>query len=116
MKIKKILNILNSASGSKFFARKWNIVNDQWTTYYDIGYENMHTIEVLKCNLCDNNGAWILVSVDITVVVSPAIQVALKNCVPFAKCITKIYGTATDDAQDLDLAMSMYNMLFWQSR
>ena len=36
----------------------------------------MHTIEVLKSNLFDNNGAWILVSVDITVVASPAIQVA----------------------------------------
>ena len=76
----------------------------------------MHTIEVLKSNLCDNNGAWILVSVDITVVASPAIQVAFKNCVPVAKCITKIYGTSIDDAADLDLAMLMYNMLFWQSR
>ena len=76
----------------------------------------MHTIEILKSNLCDNNGAWILVSVDINVVVSPANQVAFKNGVPFAKCITKIYGTTIDDAEDLDLAMLMYNMLLWQSR
>ena len=27
------------------------------------------------------------------------------------KCITKIHGTAIDDTEDLDLVMSMYNLL-----
>ena len=38
-------------------------------------------------------------------------QAALKNCALFTKCITKIYGTTTDDAKDLDLVISLYNLL-----
>ena len=30
---------------------------------------------------------------------------------PFIKCITKIDGTTVDDAEDLNFAMSMYNLL-----
>ena len=40
-----------------------------------------------------------------------ATQIAFKNCTPFTKCITKIDGTTKDDAKDLDLVMSMYNLL-----
>ena len=40
-----------------------------------------------------------------------AIGVAFINCPPFTKYITKIDGTKIDDAEDLDLAMSMYNLL-----
>ena len=38
-------------------------------------------------------------------------QVAFKNCAPFAKCITKINGTTIDDAEVLDLIMSMYKLV-----
>ena len=33
---------------------------------------------------------------------------AFKNCAPFTRCITKIDGTTTDDAEDLDLVAPMY--------
>ena len=36
---------------------------------------------------------------------------SFKNCAPFTRCITKIDGTAIDDAKDLDLVMSMYNQI-----
>ena len=38
-------------------------------------------------------------------------QVAPKNRAPFIKCITKIDGTTTDDVEELDLVMSMYNLI-----
>ena len=38
-------------------------------------------------------------------------MLAFKNCAPFSNCITKIKGTTINDAEDLDLAMSMYNLL-----
>ena len=41
--------------------------------------------------------------------------VAFKNCVPFTKCITKINGTAIDDAKDLDLVMPMYSLIEYSS-
>ena len=48
---------------------------------------------------------------NVTVVEVPENQVKLKGCAPFAKCITKIDGTTTDDATDLDLVILMYNLL-----
>ena len=36
---------------------------------------------------------------------------SLKNCAPFTKYITKIDEAAIDDAEELDLAMSMYNLI-----
>ena len=34
----------------------------------------------------------------------------------FTKCITKIDGTAIDDAEDLDLVMSVYNIIEYSSK
>ena len=53
----------------------------------------------------------ILVRGGISIVAVHATQVAFKNWVPFTKRITKIEGTAKDDAEELDLVMPMYNLL-----
>ena len=45
----------------------------------------------------------------------PATLVALKNCVPFTKCITQIDGTTIDDAEDLHLVMAMKNLIEYSS-
>ena len=37
-------------------------------------------------------------------------MIFLKNA-PFTNCITKINGIKTDNAEDLDVVMSMYNLL-----
>ena len=87
--------------------RKWNIVNNQSNGNYDVGNEIIYNTEVLKSNLCDHNDVYILVWNNIIVIAAPAAQVSFKNCVPFTKCITKIDGTTIDDAEDLDLAMSV---------
>ena len=87
--------------------RKWNIVNNQSNGNYDVGNEIIYNTKVLKSNVCDHNDVYILVWNNIIVIVAPAAQVSFKNCVPFTKCITKIDGTTIDDAEDLDLAMSM---------
>ena len=42
-------------------------------------------------------------------------EVAFKNCAPFIKCITKIDGTTLDDAEHLDLVVTMYNLLEYRS-
>ena len=80
------------ANDSKFVARKCNIVNDQSNQNYDVGKEIIYNKDILKSNLCDYNGAYILVRGDITVRGAPTTQVSLGNSVPFAKCITKICG------------------------
>lgn len=61
---------------------KWNIVNDQSKTNYDIGNKSL-----LLQQCC------ILVRGEITAVAAGADginQVALKNCVQFITCITKL--------------------------
>ena len=34
-----------------------------------------------------------------------------KNCAPFTKCISKINNTQIEDANDVDVVMSMYNLI-----
>ena len=37
--------------------------------------------------------------------------VIFKNSVPFIKCISKINNTETDNAQDIDIVMPIYNLI-----
>ena len=101
MEHQKILNLWNDAVDSKFVTRKWNIVNDNWKANYKEENGIINTTEVLKYNPCDYSNAYILVRGDITIIGYQVTQVALKNCAPFALCITKIDGTI-DDAEDLE--------------
>ena len=57
MEHQKILNLLNKANDSKFVARKWNIVNDNSKTNYDVGSETIYNTDDLKSNLCNYNDA-----------------------------------------------------------
>ena len=38
-------------------------------------------------------------------------QVTFKNCAPFTDCISEINNTQVDNAKDLDVVMSMYNLI-----
>ena len=51
----------------------------------------------------------------VTTAYNTSTQVAFKNCASFFKCITKIDVTKVDDAEDLDLVMSMYNLAEYSS-
>ena len=59
---------------------------------------------MLESKLCDYNDAYILVKEDITVIAAVAIQSMLQY-------ITTIDGATIDDAEELDLSMSMYNLI-----
>ena len=63
MEHQKILNLLNEASNSKFFTRKWNIANDQPNANFDVGNKIIYNTEVLKSNLFYYNDDCILVRV-----------------------------------------------------
>ena len=74
-------------------------------------------------NLCDYSDAYILVKDTITVTAPGANNGAnnirdkrnrpliLKDNAPFVSCITRINGELIEDADDLDIVMSMYNLL-----
>ena len=70
---------------------------------------------MLRSNLYDFSDACIVVKGIITVTEQDDAKrnksVAFKNNVPFINCISKINGIQIDNAEDLDVAMPMYNLL-----
>ena len=70
---------------------------------------------MLKSDLCDFSDAYIAVKGNI-VVTNPENAKrnksdAFKNNAPFINCISKINGLQSDNAEDLDVLMPMYNLL-----
>ena len=78
---------------------------------------------MLRSNLCDYSDAYILVK-GTTTVTAPGVNnnannirdkrnkpLILKNNAPLVSCITRINGKLIEYADDLDIVMSMYNLL-----
>ena len=111
MKVKNYLNLLLE-----------NIVNSLSYMYNENKSIRFKT-PMLRSNLCDYSDAYILVKGTITVT-DPGVNnnannirdkrnrpVILKNNASFVSCITRINGELIEDADDLDIVMSMYNLL-----
>ena len=123
MEYQKIVNLLDSASNqpSKFRTRNWVEINDESRGAYvtnDIKFK----ITMLTSNLCNYADTYILVKGTITITGAGGDDVAkqldernkdviFKNCAPFTKCISRINNTDTDNAQDIDIVMPMYNLM-----
>ena len=105
---------------SKFVTREYVRVNSLSNTYNENKSIRFKT-PTLRSNLWDYSDAYILVKGTITVTAPKANHgannirdkrnrpVLLKNNAPFASCITRIHGELIEDADDLDIVMSMYN-------
>ena len=75
---------------------------------------------MLRSSLCDYSEAYILVKGTITVGNTAAPdadrndgnkKVIFKNCVPFTTCISRINNTQVDDTHDINVIMSVYNLI-----
>ena len=75
---------------------------------------------MLRSSSCDCNDAYILVKGNITVSNTAADgaaanntnkKVIFKNCAPFTNSISKINNTQIDNAEYIDIAMPMYNLI-----
>ena len=121
--ISKIANLLDNTSNqpSKFRTRNWVEINDDSRGTYTNSDTKFKSTK-LKSNLCDYIDAYILAKGTIIITKdgddAAARQtnernkvVIFKNCTPFTKCISKIKGTDIDNAQDIDIVMSMYNLI-----
>ena len=107
---------------SKFVTREYVRVNCLSNTYNENKSIRFKT-PMLRSNLCDYSDGYILVKGTITVT-APGVNnnvnnirdkknrpLILKNNAPFVSCITRINGELIEDAEDLDIVMSMYNLL-----
>ena len=75
---------------------------------------------MLRSSLCDYNDACILVKGNISVNNTEAAgaaanninkKVIFKSCAPFTNCISKINNEQIDNAEYIDIVMSMYNLI-----
>ena len=70
---------------------------------------------MLRSDLCDFSDAYIIVKGTITAKEPDNAKwnkkVIFKNNAPFINCMSKINGVKIDNAEDLDVIMSMYNLL-----
>ena len=122
MEYDKINNLLDGASEnlSKFVTRQYVKVNSLSNTYNENKSIRSKT-PMLRSDLCDYSDVYILVKGTITVngvvngVESEILRrnrpLILKNNAPFVSCMTKINNEFTEDADDLDIVMPMYNLL-----
>ena len=107
---------------SKFVTREYVRVNSLLNTYNENKSIRFKT-PILRSNLCDYSDAYILVKCTITVTVPGANNGAnnirdkrnrpliSKSNAPFVSCITRNNGELIEDADDLDIVMSLYNLL-----
>ena len=71
---------------------------------------------MLRSKLCDFSDAYIVVQGTITLegdndANKQNKNLAFKNNAPFINCISKISNIKIDNAEDLDVVISMYNLL-----
>ena len=70
---------------------------------------------MLRSDICDDSDAYVImkrrISVRDTNDPNRINKLTFKNNVPFRSCISKINNTFVENAEDLDIIMSMYNLL-----
>ena len=120
MEFQKIVNFLDTTPNEKnlpkFTTKKWIQVYDQSERNYNPNKEIRTTISMLRSDLCDYSDAYIVLKGTITAegdnnANKPNKNLAFKNNAPFINCISKISGVKIDNAEDLDVVLSMYNLL-----
>ena len=120
MEYQKITNLLGTTPNEmpRFITKKWVEVHDQSSSAeekYKPSKQIRFKTSMLRSDLCDYSDAYIVVKGTITVTdpnkANYDKKLAFKNNAPFTSCISKINNTLIDNAEDLDVVMSMYNLL-----
>ena len=114
METQKIVNLLNGSDNenSKFATKKWYVIDSESKGNYSDENEIKFLTSSLESNVCDYSNGQILVTRNINATGGDAnTKVAFKNCESFRKCRTEINDTFVDDAQCINIAMPMYNLI-----
>ena len=113
MEYTKIINLLDTTS--RFNTEKWIEVHDQSGESYIINNQLRFKTD-RRSDICDYSDACIVIKGTITVEGANDRHkhnrnLILKNNAPFISCVSKIKGTLIDNAEDLDIAMPIYNLI-----
>ena len=116
MEDQKLANLLDNGTSnqpSKFRTENWVEINDESRGEYTTGSDIKFKTTILRSSLCDYADAYILVKWTITITGAgdAIIGVIFKTFAPFIKCISEINDTDIDNAQDIDIVMSMHNLI-----
>ena len=119
MEYQKIINLLDNTSNqpTKFMAKNCVEINHDAHGTYNTNSRIKLKTSMLRSSFCFYSDACIPVSRTITVAEVVAgggnnnIHVVLKNCAPFTDYISKTNNTQIDNAKDIDVVMSMYNLI-----
>ena len=66
---------------------------------------------MLKSSLFDFSNAYILDKGTISVANTANTEIIFEYCAPFTVCISEINNTLIDNAKDIDIVMSMYDLI-----
>ena len=118
MEFQKIVNFVNTNSDEnlpRFTTKKWVEIFDQSGGIYSVNKEIRIKTSMLRSDLFDYSDAYIVVKGDIALegdndANKQNKNLALQNNAPFINCISKINGVKIDNAENLDVAMFMYNL------
>ena len=117
----KIINLLGKLDNDeipKFTSIKWIESFEQSNGNYNPNKDIRFKTQQIRDDLCDFNDAYIVVTGKITATIPGNNlneynkKVALKNSSSFFNCILKINNQLIEHAQDLDIVMPMFNLLY----
>ena len=116
------MNLLNDESNkpSKFRTKNWVEIDDDIRGAYSPNRQIRFKTSILRSSLCDYSDAYTFAKVNISVNNTAAAvaaannaskKVIFKSCAPFTNCISKINNEQIDNAEYIDIVMSMYNLI-----
>ena len=118
MEFDKINNLLGPAHNKvpRFVTKKWIEVQSQSGSTYNTSKPIRFKTSMLRSRLCDYSDAYVWVKGTITVTdpnnnANFDRRLTFKNSAPFNSCISKINSELVENTEDLDIVMSMYNLL-----
>ena len=121
MKYQKIINLLENTPNyrSKFRTKNCMEVNDESCWIYNVNNQIKFKTLILKSRFCDYSDPYILLSTTMTVSNIAAARAAgnnrkniiTKNWAPVTNCISKKNNTKINNAKDIDIVMSTYNLI-----
>ena len=114
METQKIISLLNNSENqySKFTTKKWYIIDSVSKGVYSHKNPIKILTSLLESSLCDYADVYILVTGNIAIEgVDDDTKVSFKNCSPFRKCRAEVNEIFIDEAEHINIAMHMYNLI-----